>query len=251
VPTLGIRLCCKTFLIPNDVAYICNIVSCPLISCPRETYPSVIIVLPNINEKFRRELERLNALLIINIVVGATGMGLSISYGVQRALAITLPITVDSLALLPLIALGLAGFAVSIWWLISTVETFSDVQEIKDEYGAAAKAKDGDSTTSLIVKSMSYYRAKLPSIRRMAWVSRIAGICFVALAIYGLAASLLGFGEANLMLAAASFILNLAIGAVALYVPHSFFNLSTSWDFRLKEGAGAEASLKKGLEGQA
>jgi len=67
------------FLIPNDVAYICKIVSCPLISCPRETDPSVIMMLPNINEKFRRELERLNALLIINIVVGATGMGLSIS----------------------------------------------------------------------------------------------------------------------------------------------------------------------------
>ena len=239
------------FLIPNDVAYICKIVSCPLISCPRETHPSVIIVLPNISEKFRRELKRLNALLVINIIVGAIGMGMSISYGILKVLAIKLPITVDSVALLPLVALGVAGFAVSIRWLISTVETFSEVQEINDEYDAAAKGRDGDSTTSLIVKSMSYYRAKLPSIRRMAWVSRIAGICFISLAIYGLATSLLGFGEANLMLAAASFILNLTIGAVALYVPHSFFNLSTSWGFRLKEGAGAEASLKKVLEGQA
>jgi len=210
----------------------------------------VIIVLPNISEKFRRELKRLNALLVINIVVGAVGMGISISYGILKALAITFPITVDSVALFPLIALGVAGFAASIRWLITTAETFSEVQEINDEYDAAASAKDCDSVTSLIVKSMSYYRAKLPSIRRMAWVSRIAGMCFVSLAIYGLAASLLGFGEANLMLAAASFILNLAIGAVALYIPHSFLNLSTSWDFRLKEGAGAEASLKKVLEGQ-
>ncbi len=89
--------------------------------------------MPNISEKFRRELKRLNALLVINIIVGAIGMGMSISYGILKVLAIKLPITVDSVALLPLVALGVAGFAVSIRWLISTVETFSEDQENNDE----------------------------------------------------------------------------------------------------------------------
>jgi len=208
-------------------------------------------MLPNISEKFRRELRRFNALLVINIIVGAIGMGISISLGILKLFALTLPMTIDSMALLPIIALGIAGFAVSIKWLISTVETFSEAQDISDEYDSAAKVPDSDAMTSMIVKFMSYYRTKRSAIQRMSWVSRMAGICFISLAAYGLGASLLGFGEANLLLSAASFALNLAIGAFALYIPHSFFNFSISWDCRVREGEGAEATLKKVLEGQA
>ncbi len=207
--------------------------------------------MPSLNERFRSELKRLNMLLVINIVVGAIGMGMSIGYGAISLFAIRLPITVDSVVQFPIIALGIAGFVISIRWLISTVEAFSEIQAIADECGASKDAQDGDSMTLMIVKVISYYRAKRSDILRMALVSRVAGVCFFSLAIYGLVASLLGFGEANIMLAVASFLLNLTIGAVALYVPRSFYNFAKSWDVVLKGGEYAEATLKRLLEGQA
>jgi len=208
-------------------------------------------VLSNLNERFRSELKRLNTLLVINIVVSAIGMGISISYGAIRLLAIRLPITVDSAAQFPIIALGIAGFVISIKWLISTVEIFSELQDIVGDCEASKEVPDGDSMTLMIVDVISYYRGKRSEILRMAWVSRIAGVCFFSLAIYGLSASLFGFGEANMMLAVASFLLNLTIGVVALYVPRSFYNLSKSWDAMLKGSEYAEGILKRLLEGKA
>lgn len=207
-------------------------------------------MLPNISQKFQREMRSFNALLIMNIVVGAVGMGMSISHGVIKLLTLTLPLTIDSIVTLPLVALGLIGFGISINWLISTVEIFSDAQEINEEYDNATKSPNSDAITSLIVKSMSYYRSKKSAIKQMSWVSRIAGMCFLALAIYGIAASLLGFGEVNLLMAAASSGVNIAIGVVALYIPRSFSNFSSSWDYRLNEGDTAGNALQKVLEGQ-
>ncbi len=207
-------------------------------------------MLPNISQKFQREMRSFNALLIMNIVVGAVGMGMSISHGVIKLLTLTLPLTIDSIVTLPLVALGLVGFGISIKWLISTVEIFSDAQEINEDYDNATKSPNSDATTSLIVKSMSYYRSKKSAIKQMSWVSRIAGMCFIVLAIYGIAASLLGFGEVNLLMAAASSGVNIAIGVVALYIPRSFSNFSSSWDYRLNEGDTAGNALQKVLEGQ-
>lgn len=207
-------------------------------------------MLPNISQKFQREMRSFNALLIMNIVVGAVGMGMSISHGVIKLLTLTLPLTIDSIVTLPLVALGLIGFGISINWLISTVEIFSDAQEINEDYDNATKSPNSDAITSLIVKSMSYYRSKKSAIKQMSWVSRIAGMCFLALAIYGIAASLLGFGEVNLLMAAASSGVNIAIGVVALYIPRSFSNFSSSWDYRLNEGDTAGNALQKVLEGQ-
>lgn len=206
-------------------------------------------MLPEIRGKFKRELRSFNALLVMNIVVGALGIGVSVSQGLIKLNSISFPLTLDFIATFPFIALGLVGFAISIKWLISTVVMFSEVQEINDEYDNAAKDSDGDAITSLIVRSMSYYRSKKSEINQMSWVSRIAGVCLLMLAIYGLTASLLGFGETNPLMAAASSGLNIAMGVVALYIPRSFSKYSSSWNHRLSEGDTAGLALQKVLEG--
>jgi hypothetical protein len=203
-----------------------------------------------IDSRLSRELWSFYALVVMNIVAGAVVMGLSISYGVQNILAIAklLP-SIELLYNLPLAALALAIFGVAITWLISSAEIFGEAQEIRDEFEGRNAAET--SATSIIVKTMALYRERKATINRMAWVSKLAGILLLGIAVYNLI-SLALFGiSGNPIFTAISVAMNLGMGVVALYIPQLFSNFSNSWDSRLTQGERAEEELRRVLEGGA
>jgi hypothetical protein len=203
-----------------------------------------------IESKLGREIWSFHALIVMNIVAGAVVGGISMSYGIQYILAIVnaLP-SIELLYSLPIAALALAIVGVAFTWLVSSAELFDEAQEMKKE----CQGKDAAETsaTSIIVKTMALYRERRGTIIRMAWVSKMAGILLLGIAAYNLI-SLAAFGlSGNLLLTAISIAMNLAMGAVALYIPHLFSNFSRSWDSRLAQGEKAEEELRKVLEGKA
>lgn len=204
-----------------------------------------------IDVRLGRELSSFYALAVMNIVAGAVAMGLSMSYGVQSVLEIvrTLP-AIAALYSLPLAVMAFSIFGVAMRWLVSSAEIFGEAQEIRDEYeNREVEGRGG--TTSIIVKTMALYRERKSTIEKMAWVSRLAGILLLGIAAYNIA-SLAIFGvQANLSLTAISIAMNLAMGAVALYIPHLFSFFSRAWDSRLAQGERAEGELRRILEGGA
>lgn len=204
-----------------------------------------------IDMKLGRELGSFYALVVMNIVAGAVAMGLSMSYGIQNILAIVeaLP-SIELLYNLPIAAIAIAVFGIAISWLVSSAEIFGEAQEIREEFEGRGAASE-TSTTSIIVKTMALYRERKDKIRRMAWVSRLAGILLLGIGVYNLA-SLALFGIAGEpILTWISVAMNLGMGAAAIYIPHLFSNFSRSWDSRLAQGEKAEEELRRVLEGRA
>ena len=146
-------------------------------------------------------------------------------------------------------ALALAGFGVAITWLISSAEIFGEAQEIREEFEGRDTAET--SATSIIVKTMALYRERKTTINRMAWVSKLAGILLLGIAVYNLIGLALFGVSGDPILTAISVAMNLGMGVVALYIPHLFSNFSKSWDSRLAQGDRAEEELRRVLEGGA
>ncbi len=203
-----------------------------------------------IDSRLGKELWSFYALVVMNIVAGAVVMGLSMSYGIQNILAMVkvLP-SIELLYSLPLAALAFAGFGVAITWLISSAEIFGEAQEIREEFEGRDAAET--SATSIIVKTMALYRERKTTINRMAWVSKLAGILLLGIAVYNLIGLTLFGISGDPILTAISVAMNLGMGVVALYIPHLFSNFSKSWDSRLAQGDMAEEELRRVLEGGA
>jgi len=203
-----------------------------------------------IDSRLGKEIWSFYALVVMNIVAGAVVMGLSMSYGVQNILAMVkvLP-SIELLYSLPLAALAFAGFGVAITWLISSAEIFGEAQEIREEFEGRDTAET--SATSIIVKTMALYRERKTTINRMAWVSKLAGILLLGIAVYNLIGLTLFGISGDPILTAISVAMNLGMGVVALYIPHLFSNFSKSWDSRLAQGDRAEEELRRVLEGGA
>lgn len=200
--------------------------------------------------RLSRELGSFYALMIINMVIGAVAMAMSISYSIQGILAMVNAIpNIGVLLSVPLIIISFAVFGIAIRWLLSSVEIFSDVQQIRREYGKK-ELGEGNAITMAIMRTMAFYREQKPLFKRMMWVSRIAGILLLGLAIYGLF-YLLAYPPAapsEVIVSAASIAINLSLGSLAIYIPHLFSKLASSWGYRLEYEKQVDEELKHLLE---
>ena len=129
------------------------------------------------SEKLKQEVNSFVGLALINIVFSAVAMALGISIIVPN---ITSIVTTQSVLFsqIILVVIGGLAFVFSIKWLISSVEMFEVSTELKEDY-SKNKTLDEEAQTGLIVKMLSYYRENKPTLKKMMWVSRIAGFCFL------------------------------------------------------------------------
>jgi hypothetical protein len=214
--------------------------------------------------KFGRELNSFFSLTVINVVFSGMAMGISLSFAIVNALAVvdmvmkgTIFTFSSVIAMWPpsqvfLAFLGIVAAGLSMKWMISSAEILSEIDEIKQDYADESGKLDSDGLTSLIVKTIAYYRGKKKAIKRLGLFSRIGGICFLAnaaLAINGALTPSAGFGAIGLALVLTSILLNIAIGIAGIIIPHFFSKYSATWEYRLNESAKAEQDFKKMVEG--
>jgi hypothetical protein len=214
----------------------------------------------SIDNKFGRELNSFFSLVILNIVFSGIAMALSISFTVQNIVAaiglipkeVTLTWAIAELLSHPQFLFGVLGViaaVLSLKWLIASTEIMSDVEEIHSEYKEKSKQLDSNTVTSLIVKTMAYYRDKKNAIQSLSLFSRIGGFCFIAsAALQAFYGTFTVNSEWALLMVATSVALCLAVGMAGVLIPRYFSNFSATWEIRLKESVKVEQELKKMLE---
>jgi len=202
--------------------------------------------------KFQRELRSFYALSTVNIVFGGIAMALGISIGVQNILAL---VEARNLLLyqLALALIGFFAFGISLRWLLSGTEILDGVTDIRDDYKKKMAELDDENIASLIVKMMAYYRDNRPIIKKLSLLSKIAGICFFvngSMLLVDTANSIMfGASVNHIILMAVATILDFAVGASGIIVPHFFKKYSSIWEYRLEQSARVERELDKELEG--
>ena len=199
--------------------------------------------------KLKQEINSFMGLTLSNIVFSAVAMAFGISTLVPN---VTAMVTAKSVLLpqLLLVTIGFLAFAVSIKWLVSSVEMFETATELKEDY-AKNKAVDDEARTGLVVKMMSYYRENKPTIKKMMFISRIAGVCFLISGAFTLTTIAInvvtGVQSLNLLTQVSGAAITLAIAVASFIIPHFFGKYSKVWDQRLQETVKVEKELKRQL----
>ena len=199
--------------------------------------------------KLKQEINSFMGLTLSNIVFSAVAMAFGISTLVPN---VTAMVEAKSVLLteLFLVIIGFLAFAVSIKWLVSSVEMFETASELKEDY-AKNKAFDEEARTGLVVKMLSYYRENKPTIKKMMFISRIAGVCFLISSAFTLATIAInvvaGVQSLNLLTQVSGVTITLAIAVASFIIPHFFGKYSKIWDQRLQETVKVEKELKKQL----
>jgi hypothetical protein len=202
-----------------------------------------------ISEKLKQEINSFVGLALINIVFSAVAMGLGISTIISN---ITSMVTTQSV-LFPqtvLIVIGVLASVFSIKWLISSAEMFEVSDELKEDY-TKNKTLDEEAQTSLIVKIMAYYRENKSTIKKMMWVSRIAGFCFLISGAFTIITAIInvitGVQLMDVWTQVLGAFINFAITAAGLIIPHFFGKYTKIWDKRIEKNAKAEVEFRRQL----
>jgi hypothetical protein len=203
----------------------------------------------NTSEKLKQEVNSFVGLTLINIVFSAVAMGLGISIIIPN---ITLMVTSQSVLFpeIVLVVLGFLAFVFSIKWLISSVEMFEVSTKLKEDY-AKNKTLDEEAQTGLIIKMMSYYRKNKSTIKKMMWVSRIAGFCFLISGAFNLITAVInattGVQLMDVGMQVLGAFINFAIAIAGFIIPHFFGKYTKIWDKRIEKNATAEAEFRRQL----
>jgi hypothetical protein len=201
------------------------------------------------SEKLKQEVNSFASLALINIVFSAVAMGLGISIIVP---SITSIVSTQSVLFsqIVLVVIGGLAFVFSIKWLISSVEMFEVSTELKEDY-AKNKTLDEEAQTGLIVKMMAYYRENKPTIKKMMWVSLIAGFCFLISGAFNLITAVINATTGVQLMDVGTQVLgafiSLAIAAAGFIIPHFFGKYTKIWDKRIEKNAKAEMEFRRQL----
>ena len=201
------------------------------------------------SEKLKQEVNSFLSLALINIVFSAVAMGLGISIIVPNIISM---VTTQSVLFPQIVFVAIGGLAsvFSIKWLISSAEMFEVSDELKEDY-AKNKTLDEEAQTGLIVKMLSYYRKNKPTIKKMVWVSRIAGVCFLISGVFNLITAVINVTTGVQLMDVGTQVLgafiNFAIASAGFIIPHFFGKYTMIWDKRIEKNAKAEVEFKRQL----
>jgi hypothetical protein len=201
------------------------------------------------SEKLKQEVNSFASLALINIVFSAVAMGLGISIIVPN---ITSIVTTQSVLFsqIVLVVIGGLAFAFSIKWLISSVEMFEVSDELKEDH-TKSKTLDEEAQTGLIVKMMAYFRENKPTLKKMMWVSRIAGLCFLISGAFTIITAVINASTGVQLMDVGTQVLgafiNFAIASAGFIIPHFFGKYTMIWDKRIEKNAEAEVEFRRQL----
>jgi hypothetical protein len=201
------------------------------------------------SEKLKQEVNSFASLALINIIFSAVAMGLGISIIVPN---ITSMVTTQSV-LFPqiiLVVIGGLAFVFSIKWLISSAEMFEVSDELKGDY-KKNKTLDEEAQTGLIVKMMAYYRENKSTIKKMMWVSQIAGFCFLISGAFTIITVVInastGVQLMDVWTQVLGAFINFAIAIAGFIIPRFFGKYTKIWNKRIEKNAEAEVEFKRQL----
>jgi hypothetical protein len=201
------------------------------------------------SEKLKQEVNSFASLALINIVFSAVAMGLGISIIVPN---ITSIVTTQSVLFsqIVLVVIGGLAFAFSIKWLISSAEMFEVSDELKEDH-TKSKTLDEEAQTGLIVKMMAYFRENKPTLKKMMWVSRIAGLCFLISGVFTIITAVINASTGVQLMDVGTQVLGafiiFAIASAGFIIPHFFGKYTMIWDKRIEKNAEAEVEFRRQL----
>jgi energy-coupling factor transporter transmembrane protein EcfT len=199
--------------------------------------------------KLKQEINSFMSLTLINIVFSAVAMAFGISALVPNVTSMMAAKSVLFPQLF-LVIIGFLAFIVSIKWLVTSAEMFETATELKEDY-AKNKAFDEEARTGLVVKMISYYRENKPTIKKMMFISRIAGVCFLISGAFTLTTVAInvarGVQSADLLAQVSGAAVAFAIAVASFIIPYFFGEYSKIWDHRLQKTVKVEKELKKQL----
>ena len=159
-----------------------------------------------------------------------------------------------TLLLVPLIMVivGFAAAVLGIKWILSSVEIFSSIEELKSAYDAKKGQMTPEDSTGFIIQMINQYRTNKATIRTMILVCTAGGCCFLVLGIMSsiefVSAGLTsGMNTFNYLLIPSALLL-LGIAMVSLLCSYYFRRYASIWDLRLSEISRSENVLEKTME---
>ena len=197
--------------------------------------------------KLQHELSSLLGLSIINMMCCAFGFAFGALFLTPTLLQVAQTQTV-SLDQLGLAILGAAAFAIAFRWLISTSKIIEATTKLNKTY-AKHKEKQtltDEAITSLIVDMTATYRENKPTLKLMAFISKIACAAFTLMATAQLIS--LAFSGAvgiQLWLTLLSATVCYGVAAASYIIPHFFGKYSAVWNQRLSRTEQAETQLQQ------
>jgi hypothetical protein len=201
------------------------------------------------SEKLKQEVNSFVGLTLINIVSSAVAMALGISIIVPNITSIVATQNV-LFSQIVFIVIGFLASVFSIKWLISSVEMFEASTELKEDYKKNINL-DEEAQTGLIVKMMAYYRENKSTIKKMMWMSRIAGLCFLISGAFAIITVVInsssGVQLMDVWTQVLGVFINFAIAIAGFIIPHFFGKYTKIWDKRIEKNAKAEAEFKSQL----
>jgi hypothetical protein len=201
------------------------------------------------SEKLKQEVNSFVGLVLVNIVFSAVAMGLGISTVISNINSI---VTAQSVLFsqIVLIVIGFLASVFSIKWLISSAEMFEVSDELKEGYKKTTTL-DEEAQTGLIVKMMAYYRENKSTIKKMMWVSQIAGFCFLISGAFTIITVVInastGVQLMDVWTQVMGAFINFAIAIAGFIIPHFFGKYTKIWDKRIEKNAKAEAEFRRQL----
>jgi FtsH-binding integral membrane protein len=198
--------------------------------------------------RFDREMKGFFALKILNIV----GAGLGMAFGIAWIVGNVTPLfSGQSVQILNIAAAGLAlvGCVVAMRWLITSVELFSELDELGDK---SEEGENADALTGRILRSIAWYRERKERIGELKWGSRVTGAFLLVSAVlqgYNLVTTL---GTATQIVSLASVVgsvMCLVLGVAGLWIPSAVTRFVATWESRVEASDEAERKLGKLIEG--
>jgi hypothetical protein len=204
-----------------------------------------------VSPQFEDEIRSFWILSISNLVFAAITMAYGIMFIVTRLQEM---VNAGTLLLVPLIMV-IVGFAVAVLgikWILSSVEIFSSVEELKSAYDAKKGKMTPEDSTGFIIQMINQYRTNKATIRTMILVCTAGGCCFLVLGIMSsiefVSAGLTsGMTTLNYFLIPSA-LLSLGIAIVSLLCSYYFRKYASVWDMRLSEISRSENVLEKTME---
>jgi hypothetical protein len=205
----------------------------------------------DVSPQFEDEIRSFWILSILNLVFAAITMAYGIMFIVTRLQEM---VNAGMLFIVPLtiVIIGFSAAVLGIKWMISSVEIFSSIEELKSAYDAKKGQMTPEDSTGFIIQMINQYRTNKATIRTMILVCTAGGFCFLVLGIM----SSIEFVSAGLpsgmitlnYLLIPSALLSLGIATVSLLCSYYFRRYASVWDMRLSEISRSENVLEKTME---
>lgn len=201
--------------------------------------------------QFKTEITNFYVISLFNLVFAA----LAIAFGVQYIVIAVLGQSADpAMAGLRMLsgAVAVICFGLGLSWLLSTIEVFEGVEEIKDKLDLEGTSITDDRIICLIVRMLAHYRDNRRTIGTMILICTLGGCCFFVLGIANSLKALsvssggIAFTLENLLVIPAMF-LTFGIALASLLASYYFSKFAKAWDRRLHEIEESECALKKKL----